>query len=210
MPINPQTYNVMFIDERALKEQSVLNDNIDMKILTPTIKLCQEKYLTKILGTALYVDLQNKIFATVNNVSGSTQLNDDEKFLLNAFIQPTLVWLIMQDAPLYITYKFLNKGVATQSSDTSNPATLGEIQSFQNTARNNADWYTQKLMTHLIANQPLFPAYMQAKSYEDVIPDTRGYKTGIYLGNGFGNNRNYRGLGRTGGCDNCDPWIYYR
>lgn len=177
-----------------------------MKTLTPTIKICQEKYLTKILGSGLYADLQDKIYATANNLSGSTQLNDDEKFLLNAYIQPLLCQLILQEVPLMITYKLMNKGLSTQSSDNSNPASLAEVQSFTNHARSTADWYTQRIMNYLIANMTLYPTYQQEKTYDDVAPNSRGYKTGVYLGQanwGFG-------PGYQSGCIDCDARYFYR
>jgi hypothetical protein len=220
MPLNALSYNTMFIDEAALKSQSLINDNVDMKMLTPIIKLCQEKYLTKILGTGLYVYLQNCIVNQQNpgtippdqyGPSWGYVMQPQDLELLNIYVQPLLVWLIMQDAPTYITYKLMNKGLSTQSSDTSKPAPLGEVQSFQNLARNNADWYTQRLMDYLIAFMQEYPAYLQYKTWNDVIPDTRGYKTSVYLGNGWGNNRARTWWGGFfGDCDGCDPWVFYR
>jgi len=44
---------VLFLSEQTLKQRSVLQDNVDMKIVTPTIIEVQEFYILPILGTSL-------------------------------------------------------------------------------------------------------------------------------------------------------------
>jgi len=181
MPLNPSTYNTLFIDEAALKAQGLINDNVDMKTLTPTIKLCQEKYLTLILGTGLYVDLQNKI----NNYNG-IGLNSDEVSLLNMYIQPLMVWAVMSEAPIYITYKFMNRGVGTTAdSDATKGVSQKELEMLVDKARQNKDWYQAHLIRFLINNQNLFPKYFVTANGADVAPTVRGYNSPVYLGNGY-------------------------
>jgi hypothetical protein len=181
MPLNPLTFNTLFISEDALKAQGLINSNVDMKILTPTIKLCQEKYLTLILGTGLYVDLQNKI----NNLNG-IGLNANETSLLDMYIQPLLVWAVQSEAPIYLSYKFLNRGVGvTADSEATKGATQKEIEMLVDKASVNRDWYAAHLIRYLVNNMNLFPAYYVTANGADVAPTVRGYNSRVYLGDGF-------------------------
>jgi hypothetical protein len=174
MSINSGSYNALFIGERALKDASIINDNSDPKILVPTIQLCQEKYLTRLLGSSLYADLQNKI------VAGT--LNTDEKFLLDAYIQPTMIWSIMKESTVYMSFKYMNKGVSQQSSENSSPASLEDLQFLADKESSNFDWYSQRLIDYLCANRVLYPAYNMETDSDDTPPTKRGFTSRLYLG----------------------------
>jgi hypothetical protein len=173
--INPNSYTAFFIDEQSLKDNSLINENVDVKMISPTIRLVQDVYLYKILGSSLYTDLQNKIVAK--------SLNPDELFLMQGYIAPVMIWGIMVQAPMTITYKYSNKGVQTMNSDNSNPASLAELQALQSQARVNYDLYVERLVKYLIAYQNLFPTYRQITALNDVYPATTGYKSRLALGN---------------------------
>jgi hypothetical protein len=184
MPFNPQTYNVQFLSEASLKEEGVVNENVDMKIIKPIIMLCQQKYMLPTLGTGLYVDLQNKIYDTVNNVSGGTPLNQNEINLIEVYIKPALKWVVLRDLPLYTTYKMMNKGLSSQSSDTSQPAPLDILESYQAYAKQNAEMFTQQLSNYLLANTSLFPAYFRIVTIDDIAPHPNQYTTSVNLSRG--------------------------
>lgn len=202
MPLNPLSYNAVFISETALKEASIINDNVDMKSLTPTIKTVQDTYLLRMLGTGEFVDLQNKIA----NMSGNNvlvngvypTLNADDTFLLDAYIAPMMVWGIMKEAPLVLTYKFMNKGVEKQSGDSAQVITPAEVDKLRNWAADKFDWYCQRIVFYLNANTQLFPQYLVVRTLDDVAPTVRGYRCKLYIGNG----REGTGV--------CDPIFYYR
>ena len=61
---------VMLLSEATLKAESVLQDNVDMKVVTPTIYDVQTFYILPILGTALY----NEIVEQVRTSSVSSAL----------------------------------------------------------------------------------------------------------------------------------------
>lgn len=196
MPINPLTYNVQFLGEADLKEASIINENVDMKLLTPLIAAVQDTKLTRMLGTGLMVDLQNKIAqATSGNTSA---LNANEQFLLNAYITPLMIWGVMMEAPLGISFKFMNKGVEKMSSDNAQPAPTGDLDKLRDWAADKFDWYAQRLVYFLNANQNLFPAYNIVQSMDDVAPTVRGYRSKLYIGN------------RREGTGVCDTRFYYR
>ncbi len=176
MPLNKDSYNTLFLDEKRLKENSIINDAVDMKLLTPIIKSVQEIHLMGILGTSLYVDLQNKI--------KEGTLNADEVFLMTAYIEGVMIWGVMAEAPLFTTYRFSNKGIEKMNSDNSEPASLEEVEKLADNAKFKFDTYSQRLINYLIANQALFPAYRNGNNStcDDIHPSFNAYRSNIALG----------------------------
>ena len=98
---------VLFLSEQTLKQRSVLQDNVDMKIVTPTIIEVQEFYILPILGTSLYNELKSQIAAgTVSNAN---------KNLIDNYITNTMIWYMQVELPLAMNYKYFNKAVGVQN-----------------------------------------------------------------------------------------------
>ena len=53
--------NVLFISEAYLKNNTLIDDNVDQRLLLPSIKVSQDMRLHPILGTPFYEDLNNFI-----------------------------------------------------------------------------------------------------------------------------------------------------
>jgi hypothetical protein len=167
--------NVLFISETFVKDNTLLHENIDFKFLRPVIILCQDIHLQPKIGTTLYNELKTQITAST--------LTTDNTTLLNDYIQPMLLYWVQAEAPAAISYKFLNKGLMQQSSENSSVASLDEINFISKKYKDKAEWYTERLVSYLLENSTLFPAYQSPESGLDVIqPDTRTYTTGMYLG----------------------------
>ena len=72
---------VYFLSESTLKQESILQDNVDMKVIAPTIWDVQNFYILPILGTTLYNDLIEKV--------RTNSLTTIEKGLMDAYITCT-------------------------------------------------------------------------------------------------------------------------
>lgn len=173
--INLTSYKTLFLSEDNLKEYSLIRNDVDMSVLTPSIRVCQDVYLYKLLGSSLYVDLQNKI------MTGT--LNQDELLLIQGYIVPTLAWAVMKVAPVFISMKYTNRGVQEMTGPNSQPATTSDLQMLGDMANNNYELYAERMVKFLVANQNLFPAYRQMTAYNDVAPATDGWDSRIALGN---------------------------
>ena len=176
---------VIFISEQALKENSIINENVDMKVLLPVIKLAQEKYMLPILGTGLYNELKTQITAATITVLNKTLLDD--------YIQPALIWWIMAEAPMPLTYKFMNKSVATRSSENANAASLNDLLKLEERFKDNAEWYSQRITNYLLQNIQSYPLYSNPGSGIDtIVPKKTMYSTGMYLGSTLSKNLPFR------------------
>lgn len=167
---------VIFISEQALKDSSIINENVDMKLLLPTIKLAQEKYVLPILGTALYNELKTQITNSTLTVLNETLLDD--------YIQPCLIWWIMAESPMPLTYKFMNKSVATRSSENANAASLNDLLKLEERFKDNAEWYSQRITNYLLENSTQYPLYLNpGNGIDTIVPKKTMYSTGMFLGN---------------------------
>jgi len=147
-----------------------------MKLLLPTIKLAQEKYVLPILGTALYNELKTQITNATLTVLNETLLDD--------YIQPCLIWWIMAESPMPLTYKFMNKSVATRSSENANAASLNDLLKLEERFKDNAQWYSQRVANYLLENSTQYPLYLNpGNGIDTIVPKKSVYSTGMFLGN---------------------------
>lgn len=177
MAINNSSFKTLFISEQTLKDNSIINDNVDMLLLNPIITLVQEIQIERLLGSSLYVHLQDAI--------QSETLNDDELFLLEAYIQPCMIWGILKEAPIYMTYKFAGKGIEKMNSDNSQPAGRDELEMLADMANSKFGYYSERLIKYLIFNQSKYPNYNRIDSPDDVLPKRNGYRSRIALSNPY-------------------------
>ncbi|MFN9518313.1 MAG: hypothetical protein ACK574_01090 [Bacteroidota bacterium] len=82
---------VLFLSEATLKAESILQDNVDMKVVSPTIYDVQQYYILPILGTSLYNDVVSQVQS--GTVSAAYQT------LLDTYIQPTMIWYCRYEVP---------------------------------------------------------------------------------------------------------------
>lgn len=176
MPINARSYNVLFTDAAQLKAQSVIQENVDDKLISTVILDVQQFRLMRILGTPFYADLQDKILANT--------LNDDEIFVLNAYIQPILRWALVMELTNTASYQFTNKGLLQMFADSAKQPSSNDIAAVLSNAGQNFDWYAQRFIDYMGANFSKYPAYLQVQKYDDIPPTGRGYRVPFALGDG--------------------------
>lgn len=176
--------NILFISETTLKDRSLLQDNVDPKLIRPTIKQSQDMYIEPILGTGLYRELQEQI---ANNTL--TQLNTT---LLDVYLTDCLCWFVASEMVMSLGYKLTNKNVLRKNSENSNEASLSELFDLMNYYKNKAEWYAQRTTNYLCENIVDYPLYNNPGSGSDIIhPNGSSYSTGMYLGDVEKDYKNY-------------------
>ena len=162
----------LFISEDYVKQQSIIDENVDVKLIRPTIIDCQNVYLQSVLGTSLFEDLNTKI------VAGTT--NADEDVLLQKYIAPMLVKYVVVDLSTNLLFRYRNKNVSKANSDNSQPIDFREMEYLMSSWRNKAEFLKQRLIDYLCANSSKFPEYLNCE-YWELIPETQGYTTPFNL-----------------------------
>lgn len=164
-----------FIQLSVLKEQTLIDLNVDDKLLVPTLRMVQDVYLQAILGTPLYEDIQNKIDADITMAAYPNEL-----LLMRKYIKPTLMYYVCMHAPMALKYRMMNKGVMVKSSDNSQAAEAIELKVVKDEFKYIAETYAELLTKYLNENKTLFPLYGQQTNTGMESTDTN-YTTGIDL-----------------------------
>jgi hypothetical protein len=167
--------NILFISETTLKDRSLLQDNVDPKLIKPTIKQAQDMYIEPILGTGLYQELQQQI-----EDDDLTQLNIT---LLNLYITDCMCWYVASEMVMSLGFKLTNKNVLRKTSENSNDASLSELFDLMEYYKNKAEWYAQRITNYLCENIIDYPLYNNPGVGVDTIhPNNSSYSTGMFLG----------------------------
>lgn len=163
-----------FISEEKLKQNSLINENVDDKIIRPLLIMVQDMYIQPAIGSGLYNELIDQIDNSTLTAANTTLITD--------YIQSSVIWWIMAEAPMSMTYKFRNKGVQTQNSDNSSPASIEDLISVADNYKYKAEWYTKRLSNFLYANSTTYPLFLNAgNAYDTIHSNNQIYQSGMML-----------------------------
>lgn len=166
---------VLLISEKTLKQNSVINNNVDGMYILPAIEYSQDAGLQPLIGTKLY----NKLMDLVE--SGITEATD-YKYLLDEYITPYLINKVTSEIQIPLTFKLRNQGVVQQTGDNTYTPSMKDTQYVIQNYENKANFYGNRLSDYLRANKSKYPEYCSVDSCADMHSDSGAYKTGIYLG----------------------------
>lgn len=167
--------NVYLISETQLKQGTIIDENTDMKVLKPMILLAQDKQIETVIGTGLMNEIKTQITAGTLTALNTT--------LLDNKIIPALKHWVIYEYSLWANYKYRNKNVGTQGGDNNSPASIDDILFLMDKHKDNAEWYSQRLIDYLLEHEEDYPLYTDAGDGYDVIPPKRGnnFTSNIFL-----------------------------
>lgn len=163
---------VLFISENVLKDSGPINGNVDMEHLLPHVKNAQRIRIHPHLGTSLYEKLKADITAGT--------LVGNYKTLVEDYIQSSLVqWSTYQALP-YLRFRIMNNGVVSKNADNSTAIGSSEFNSLREEIRNTAEYFDQRLISHLCNNPTLYPEY-NTNTGEQLDPSHTAFYSGLNL-----------------------------
>jgi hypothetical protein len=167
---------VQFISEQTLKQLSVIQENVDMKLITPAIYEVQNFYLLPILGTSLYNEL-------ITQIQDNT-LTDANRQLIDIYITPVLVWYVRLELPMHLNFKYFNKAVGSQNADNMSPITDAELSTLMNFTKNKAEWHSERLTKFLLSNPTVYPLFLNQPNanIDTIFAKMSNYTSGMVLG----------------------------
>lgn len=164
----------LFISENYVKSNSRLDENVDVKLIKPTIIEMQDIYLKQYLGTALFDDLDNKI------ATATTNANEDR--LLKDFIAPMLNKYVLMELTNVLLFRYSNKNISTKSSDNAQPINDTNYTKLVSFHKDRAEYYGKRLIEYLCGNNDLYPTYGTCPNSWDIMPINDSYTCSFYLG----------------------------
>lgn len=185
-----KTYrDVLLISEDYIKSESMLDDNTSGKFLLTAIKLSQDVELRSVTGRCLLEKLQQMVFdREIDNIDNMLY-----KDLIDVYIQPFLLYQVLSEIIIPVSYKMSNFGLMRADDEKDYAVNNGEVNLVREYYTNKANVYKKRLQTYLCSNKNLFP------ELEDCC-DTNLYSSqsaGIWLGGPRGK------MVPKGCCDKC-------
>ena len=177
-----------FITTEDLRDNTVIQGNVEGAILIRCIKVAQDKFVMNFIGGNLYSSLINKI-----NAGTLTQV---DKNLLNGFIVPTLMEYTVFEVIPFLSLKFRNKGINKQTSPESESASLSDLHYISQKILETAQFYAESMIRHLKTNANSFPDYMSFIA-DQTPPANSDYFGGIHFPSD------------EGSCSDTDRWKYF-
>ena len=167
---------VLFISEQKLKDSTAINLNVDTSLILPYIRQSQKLYVEPKLGSRLFEKLKSLITAgTIGNVG-----NEAYKTLLDEYIGDMLPnWAFYHAIP-FLRFKIENGNIFSKTSETGTALSTAEAQHLREEVRNNAEYFTERMIQYITNNITLFPEY-NTNSGADISPDQNAYYNGMNL-----------------------------
>jgi len=164
----------LLINETFVKSNSEVDENVDMKLINPTIWYCQKAYIEPVLGTVLYNDLIADVVA--GSVTG------DNLTLVDDYIADALLYWVMLELQVPLTYKFRNKSVSKNTDANSQPVDFEQHKYLKDVYRPKAQYFTERLKAYLCENSTLFPLYGTENGVDEISPKDIAPQVSVYLG----------------------------
>ena len=169
---------VLFVNPDYLKRLTQLNGAVEEASIVPSIILAQDKYLQQYLGTELLQALKTK-------VSGGT-LSGAYTTLMDDYVRKVVVWWTMVELLPNLYVQVDNGGLVIRTAE--NTAAIGsdDLHRQVENARQNAQFYTTRMVEYLTANVNLFNEYNN-NGPADMLPERNAYfQNGLSISIGSG------------------------
>lgn len=170
------TAEILFVNPDYLKRITQLNGGVDEAVIVPAVILAQDKWIQQFLGT----DLLNKL---KNDVSGSGPTGAYATLLDNYVRKATAWWTMVELLPnLYV--KLDNGGLVIRTAENTQNVTTSDLHREIENARQNAQFYTRRMIDYIQANQSSFPEYNSNTNFE-MLPELNVYyQNGLTISRG--------------------------
>lgn len=168
MAQSKEIYNTLLISPGELKEESLINNNVEDKILGTIVITSQEIYLCKIIGTALLRKLQTLVYNAALDNGGDTPDtpgNEIYKELLEQYVKPYIKYSVMKAFLIENTYKLRNAGVIKNYDTNVMSSDLDTLKYLERHFYTYVSEYEDRLSKFICANKEQLPE-VQA----DVMP----------------------------------------
>lgn len=139
--------NILFISERAIKDCSILEENLESKIIRITIKEVQQLDLLPIVGDDKYEQIESEIKS--KSEDPAYVIDENIRLLLDRYIKDFLVYGVLLNISTALTYKATNKGFMTMSDNNGNVNKGNDIESVKRYYRSKYDAYRLRLIEYV-------------------------------------------------------------
>ena len=165
---------ILFVNSDYIKRYTNLNNSVQDDTIKPSIVLAQDKYVQQYLGTDLY----DKLLSDIN----AATLTGDYLTLVDSYVLKVAMWWTMVELLPNIRNQVDNGTIVVRTSEDSQPASGSEFHTLSSMARDNAEFYTSRMVDYICDNTSSYPEY-SSNSGSDIHPLKDPYsENGIQFG----------------------------
>ena len=133
-----------FISIDEIKQNNVINANVDSEYIEPALREAQNIFLREILGDALYNAIENRING--NNLTGKYAT------LVNQYIKPYLENRMLASLVIPLSMKIRNAGVIQQFDQGFNSSNVKDVNYLADYYNGRVEFYGNRMTTYLSKN----------------------------------------------------------
>lgn len=159
---------IRFITVDYLIDKSMVDLNVDQRLLWKFIDDSQEINIQNVLGGELYQYILNKY--------NSGTMSTVESGLVD-LLKPAIVEWSVYNALPFLHIKLTNRGVQELGQEQGSNTTIDNVKYLRNICMNNAEFHNKRITDYICNNSTSFPYY---SNFRKVKPDGR-YYGGIYI-----------------------------
>lgn len=163
---------ILYTSPARVKRDTLLGSAVDEHLLTPYIRLAQDKEILPMLGTKLDEKLKADIDAAT--------LTGEYKILVDNFIVPALVQFTFAMFAPALRVRFSNNAVSVTQTESGSGAEWRDIKPMVDLATNMGEFYRERGIEYICHNTSEFPEYNQ-NTGPDLHPTRRNYGTTLNL-----------------------------
>ena len=146
--------DTLLISPNYIKQNSEVDLNVAEPYIAPSIVYAQNIGLKHIIGECLLNVLKNM----VSDNSIKNPENVAYKTLLNDYIQPYLIYAVLERMAIPLAYKTSNFSSATRTDDDKmSSSSFSEVALIKNYWKDEKDSYKRELQCYLKKNKSLYP-----------------------------------------------------
>lgn len=160
-------YNVLFISEQKLKDNTPITDNVDSSELRFAIQQAQTIQIQETLGTNLYEYLLQVVDDNTINTDAALFRY---KALLDNYVQPTLIAYSYYLALDNFWVKFMNVGLVQNRNEQGSAVDLKTLQYLKANAKNQAEFQDNLMRRHLVFRSGYYPQYFSGNLNDGQLP----------------------------------------
>lgn len=158
---------VLLISETQIKELSLIQMNVEAKVLSRTILDTQSIYLRPILGNELFTRLLNEVYEAATS---NTPLATETQVLLNEYIHPYLAHAVVSDLIINLHYRITNKGMLRLNDSSASSINQDEVEYAKNYHDNRTNSFKAELVRYLEEKN-----MVSCKKDADITTDSIGW-----------------------------------
>ena len=167
---------VYFIPASYIKENTIVDENVDEKYINIAIQETQDYKLKYLIGSGMFNELKTQI--------QNSTLTSNNTTLLDSYVIPYIVEQTLVQLMPYLLDKLSNRNLGVKDSENVSAVDFNRMEKIANEQESKAEIRAKELGAYIFANPTLYPTYFSQGTTSDTIwPKQDTFTSAIYTGN---------------------------